>query len=181
MLNAVKRSLSFANVVAILALFLALGGTVYAAGKLNGKAIKRNSVPGNRMKSDSITGLQVNESSLGTVPSATNAANATNATNAANAQPIAFAHVSGAGVLDAANSKNVGSVFRQSEGIYCFSGLPFTPRGGQATVDAVGSSNDFAQLGVGGAGCPNTEAFVDTFDSDSGTSNDDGFYVVFYG
>jgi hypothetical protein len=178
MLNAVRRRLSFANIVAVIALFLALGGTVYAAGKLNGKTIKRSSIPGNRLKADSVTGAQVNEGSLGVVPNATNA---TNATNAVNGQPVAFAHVSSAGVLDAANSKNVGSVFRDSEGIYCFSGLPFTPKGGEATVDALGSSNDFAQLGVGSAGCPNTEAFVDTFDSDSGTSHDDGFYVVFYG
>jgi hypothetical protein len=92
-----------------------------------------------------VTGTQIKEGTLGPVPGAIHADNATradhatnaaNATDAANAQPIAFAHVSAAGVLDVANSKNVGSVFRLTEGVYCFSGLPFTPRGGQAIVDA---------------------------------------------
>jgi hypothetical protein len=181
MLNSVKRRLSFANIVAVIALFLALGGTVYAAGKLNGKTIKRSSIPGNRLKGDSVTGAQVNEASLGVVPNATNA---TNATNAANAQPIAFAHLSSAGVLDEANSKNVGSAVRDIEGVYCFSGLPFTPRGGQATVDPVGSSNQFAQFSIGGTGCSpglGAQAFVDTFDSDTGSFNDAPIYVVFYG
>jgi hypothetical protein len=42
MLNAMRRRLTFANVVAVIALFLALGGTVYAAGKISGKTIIKN-------------------------------------------------------------------------------------------------------------------------------------------
>jgi hypothetical protein len=68
------RLLSFSNVVACLALFVALGGSVYAAGKISGKQIKRNSLPGNRLKPrtlppnrikpNSLTGHQVKANSL---------------------------------------------------------------------------------------------------------------------
>jgi hypothetical protein len=74
-----------ALVISILALFIALGGTVYAASKISGKSIKPNSIPANRLKKHSLSGKQINLTKLGTVPTATNAANATNATNATNA------------------------------------------------------------------------------------------------
>jgi hypothetical protein len=80
----IAKSLSFSNVIACLALFIALGGTVYAAGKISGKQIKRSSLPGNRIKpktiqpnrikpksltgrqvkADSLTGTQINEKTL---------------------------------------------------------------------------------------------------------------------
>jgi hypothetical protein len=82
-----------AVVVAMVALVVALGGTVYAAGKINGHAVKvkslpgnrlaMGSVPGNRLKPgavgkaqlapDSITRVQIDMSALGQVPSATHA------------------------------------------------------------------------------------------------------------
>jgi hypothetical protein len=196
MLEAMRGRLTFANVVAVTALFVALGGTVYAAGKINGTTIKRNSIPGNRLKIGGVTGTQIKESTLGLVPSAThadnaihadsathadNATHAANATDAANAQPIAFAHVNANGTLDAASSKNVGTVIRGSQGVYCFGGLPFTPRGGQATMDAFGTGAT-TQFGIG-VGCnPGfaDQAFVDTFDG-TGSLVDAPFYVVFYG
>jgi hypothetical protein len=55
---------SHATLVAYLALFVALGGTVYAATKINGKSIKPKSIPGNRLKPNSVTGREVKESSL---------------------------------------------------------------------------------------------------------------------
>jgi hypothetical protein len=86
-----------AMVVASLALAVALGGTAFAgpvARLISGSTIKPRSLPGNRLKNDTLTGKQIKESSLGTVPNATSATNAThagtadsatNATNAANA------------------------------------------------------------------------------------------------
>jgi hypothetical protein len=58
------RRPSHATLVAYLALFIALGGTVYAASKINGRAIKPRSIPGNRLKANSVTGRQIKESSL---------------------------------------------------------------------------------------------------------------------
>lgn len=63
-MDRLRRSLSFANVVAVLALFFALGGTVYAAGKISGSQIKPGSMPGNRIKNKSLTAKQIKPGSL---------------------------------------------------------------------------------------------------------------------
>ncbi len=63
-MSRVKNSFSVSNVVALVALFVALGGTVYAAGKISGSQIKPNSIPGNRIKNKSLTGNQVKPGSL---------------------------------------------------------------------------------------------------------------------
>jgi hypothetical protein len=56
----IRGSLSFSNVIAVAALFFALGGTVYAAaGKISGAQIKPNSIPGNRIKPKSLTATQI--------------------------------------------------------------------------------------------------------------------------
>src|SRR5262249_59280531 len=75
-------------ILSAIALFVALGGTVYAAGKINGRSIKVKSIPGNRLKPGSVpadrlrpgvldsrpsgplTGEEIDERSLGQVPSA---------------------------------------------------------------------------------------------------------------
>jgi hypothetical protein len=95
--------------IAVLALFVALGGTVYAAKKarINGKAVKVKSLPGNRVKlrsiaanrlkpnvlrdlraaqSGQITGAEINELSLGQVPEAAHALHADTAQSAADAE-----------------------------------------------------------------------------------------------
>ena len=99
-----------AMVVACLALTVALGGTSYAAIKLpknsvGTKQLKRNAVTGPKVKAsaitspkvanDSLTGADINEASLGTVPSATNATNATNATSAGNSANLEGVPASG--------------------------------------------------------------------------------------
>jgi len=91
-----------ALLIACVALFAALGGTVYAATKINGKTIKvkslpgnrlaLGSVPGNRLKAGSIsgsslapgsiTGAQINAATIGQVPSAVHADNADSAHDA---------------------------------------------------------------------------------------------------
>jgi hypothetical protein len=58
------RTLSFSNVVACLALFIALGGSVYAAGKISGKQIKVSSLPGNRIKPRTIAGNRIKPKTL---------------------------------------------------------------------------------------------------------------------
>lgn len=86
------------NTIALLALFIALGGTTYAATALPvnsvgakqlkknaviNKKIQANAVTGAKVKNDSLTGADVLESSLGKVPSAANADHATTANTAA--------------------------------------------------------------------------------------------------
>jgi hypothetical protein len=95
--------------IALLALFVALGGTVYAANKakISGQAIKVRSLPGNRLKPGSvavnrlkpgalsalraqrsgpITGAEIDELSLGQVPNAAHAETADTAQSAVDAQ-----------------------------------------------------------------------------------------------
>lgn len=60
-----QKALSFSNIVAVLALFLALGGSVYAASnKINGRKIKPRSIPANRIKARSLTGAQIKARTL---------------------------------------------------------------------------------------------------------------------
>jgi hypothetical protein len=65
---------------ALLALVVALCGTTaagYAVGKVNGNhLVKKHSLSGNRLKPDSVTGAQVAESSLASVPHADDATRA---------------------------------------------------------------------------------------------------------
>jgi hypothetical protein len=99
------------------ALVAALGGTVYAAGKINGRTIKVKSLPGNRLAvgsvpgnrlkpgaiqgsalaPGSITGIQIDASTLGQVPSAIHADTAESARDAETA-------------LNAANAENARTV-----------------------------------------------------------------------
>ena len=57
--------LSYANVVATLALFLTLtGGAVWAARNISGKQIKKNSIPGNRIKKKTLTNDRIKKKTL---------------------------------------------------------------------------------------------------------------------
>ena len=60
----IRKMFTFSNVIAVIALFVALGGSVYAANKISGKQIKPKSIPANRLKPASITGKQVKAQSL---------------------------------------------------------------------------------------------------------------------
>jgi hypothetical protein len=64
MASVLKRGNAFANVVALLALTVSLSGGAYAAVTINGSDIQQRSIPGNRLKLDTVTGLEIKESSL---------------------------------------------------------------------------------------------------------------------
>jgi hypothetical protein len=83
--------LTYANVTATLALFIALGGTGYAASKINGKSIKKGTLPATALKKNSLTGTQINEGKLklGKVASAVSADSATHAVSADSASTAA--------------------------------------------------------------------------------------------
>lgn len=74
MLKVPRPRLNYANVVATLALFVALGGSSYAALKISGRDIQRHTITGQNIKRNSLGRLQVKESSLSAVPRALNAA-----------------------------------------------------------------------------------------------------------
>jgi hypothetical protein len=86
------RRPSPALVIACLALFVALGGTVLAATKINGKTIEVKSLPGNRLEVGSVPGnriapgslkgSQIKVDTLGEVPTAAHADSADTARRA---------------------------------------------------------------------------------------------------
>src|SRR3954466_9508678 len=59
MLAKLRKRLTFANVVSMLALFVALGGSSYAAIKVTGKNVKNSSLTGADIKNNSVTGKDV--------------------------------------------------------------------------------------------------------------------------
>ncbi|MBS1884275.1 MAG: hypothetical protein JSS97_15125 [Actinobacteria bacterium] len=61
-----RKRLTFSNTIALVALFFALGGSVYAASnKISGAQIKPKSLPGNRLKPQSVTATQIKNGSIG--------------------------------------------------------------------------------------------------------------------
>jgi hypothetical protein len=80
----IRESVTFSNVVAVLALFLALGGGAYAtvelkklkANSVGTKQLKNNAVKSAKVADNSLTGSDLDESTLGKVPSAASADNA---------------------------------------------------------------------------------------------------------
>lgn len=93
-MNGIRRHLTYANIAATLALFLALsGGIAFAAGKLaknsvGANQLKAGAVSTAKIRNGAVTGDKVQLSTLGKVPSATSADTAANATNAANAAAL---------------------------------------------------------------------------------------------
>ena len=73
-----------AMAVALTALVISMGGTAVAASHLisGDKLIKRGTLSGNRLRSHTLTGAQINLSRLGVVPAAAQAAQASNAAHA---------------------------------------------------------------------------------------------------
>jgi hypothetical protein len=86
----IKGKLNFSNVVALLALFIALGGSAYAATRLPHNSVgtnqlKKNSITAAKIRNGAITGAKIQLSTLGTVPNAAHAAAADTAASASHA------------------------------------------------------------------------------------------------
>jgi hypothetical protein len=69
-----RRRVTYANVTATLALFVALGGGAYAAAQISGREIKAHSLTERNYRANSVTGKAVKEKTLGVVPRARDAA-----------------------------------------------------------------------------------------------------------
>ena len=59
-----RLHLTYANVIATLALFIALGGSAYAAAKLTGDDIKNRSLTAEDIKRGTLTGTEIKNHSL---------------------------------------------------------------------------------------------------------------------
>lgn len=103
MISSLRSRVTYANITATLALFLALGGGAYAATALPANSvgakqlrrnavdrtkIKNNAINASKVQDDSLTGRDVQEGSLGKVKASAVADAAANATHAATAAAL---------------------------------------------------------------------------------------------
>ncbi|MGN6216377.1 MAG: hypothetical protein ACTHN7_05405 [Solirubrobacterales bacterium] len=161
-----RRRLNYANVMATIAVFAAIGGSAYAATQLpknsvGAKQLKKNAVTTAKVKDGAITGQKIKLSTLGTVPSAATAGSAGTAANAdalggkpasafAASTIVRSATVSAAGTLVAAKSDGIGpsNFLHTGEGIYCLKGLNPPPHTAVASVDLTAEQGSTVATGV---------------------------------
>lgn len=103
------RAPSPAFVISLIALFVALGGTTYAATSLpknsvGTKQLEKNAVTGPKIKNEAVTAAKINAKGL-TVPNALHATSADSATNAATATNAS--HATSADLLGGLKSQDV--------------------------------------------------------------------------
>jgi hypothetical protein len=72
-IQALRRRLSYANVMATIAVFIALGGSAYAALSITGRDVVNGSLTNRDLKANTIGGSRINESRLDRVKRARNA------------------------------------------------------------------------------------------------------------
>jgi len=73
-MSALKQRLTYANVMATMAVFIALSGSSYAALKVTGKDVRNSSLTYRDLKRNTLGGTRIKESRLGVVPRARNSA-----------------------------------------------------------------------------------------------------------
>ena len=106
-----QKKPSPAMVVSVVALVVALAGTAYAAGRINGNSIEKQSIGAGKIKHKTLTGYQINTNKLGVVPSAQRASHTywavvNNPTGAGNAT-LARASDSGITATESGGAVNV--------------------------------------------------------------------------
>jgi hypothetical protein len=72
-IDRLRRHFTYANVMATVAVFIALGGSSYAALSLTGRDVKDGSLTYRELKRNTLGGTRIKESRLGKVPRARNA------------------------------------------------------------------------------------------------------------
>ena len=186
MIRRARARLSYANVAATLALFLALGGgTALALGRnsvttrelandaVKGRNVEEGKLKNKHMKDDTLKGNKIDESSLDSpVPLADS--------------PAAFARVRADATVTEGLARDIAStnITRPSAGIYCFD-LPFAPTSVQATPRASGTPDRIASGEIAGTpdgvpNCPPTsEAEVNVYGTGGAALENGAFFVQF--
>lgn len=73
MTEKLRRRLTYANVMATLAVFIALGGSSYAAVRISGSNIENRSISARKLRHNTVGGYEIRETTLARVPRARNA------------------------------------------------------------------------------------------------------------
>jgi hypothetical protein len=142
----IRRRLTYANVIATLALFLALNVGAYAALK-----IPPNSIGSAQLKNKAVTPKKVSPSAIKLFRGKKGEKGSTGAKGlpgAAGAEgpagtAVAFAAIGAGGTTIASQTKNVAdaNITHPKSGVYCFA-LPFTPKNAVVNGSNLGGAND---------------------------------------
>jgi hypothetical protein len=148
------RRISPSLVISVVALFVALGGTSYAALKITGKNVTDGSLTSKDVKDNSLTSGDVRNGTLRrrdfrsgeltSTPGARGPAGPAGPAGAAGAagSAIAFARVAANGDVDAGASKNIAAVASPAgDGIYCLNDTAGTPKSIALTIDISGADS----------------------------------------
>jgi hypothetical protein len=165
MFTALRTRISYANVVATIALFIALGGTSYAALQLprnsvgpkqlkknavTAAKIKRNAVITAKIKSNAVTGSKINEATLEKIP------------QAAAADALSNFDYNSATVANPAGANTVGAVSCDPGQRVVGGGIKVDDVANQFIIDSYPRGTDGWQGTVGNAGgsAPNFTVIV---------------------
>ena len=174
-MKSVRKRLTYGNVISSLALFLVLaGGSALAANQLGkntvgSKQLKKNAVTSAKIKNGSVTGSKLKLSSIGKVPSASNADHATSADSAANATNAANA-VNAANAA-AVNGQNYVKVYKtlnagQTVPVASLDGFTITATCNSGNIEGIltspsGSASVVWAQGSGSGTSPNAGPFFE--------------------
>lgn len=178
------------TIAAYLALFIALGGTSYAATQLaansvGNKQLRNSAVTGAKVRNGSLSATDFRSSSL--PKGATGASGPAGATGpagptgASGSAPV-IANVVNNGTVDPATSTGLTSanITRNIQGLYCISGLSFTPRNVQITTQNGfnGAATATASLGQFGQCATGTQITIVIRQDTTGAAIDNAFFLT---
>ncbi len=188
----IRRRLTYANIVASLALFLAMGGTGYAAlslpkASVGAKQLKRSAVSSKKVKNGSLLGKDFKAGQLPAGPQGpTGPQGATGEPGSA----AAYALIVFNGTVFSPASKNVTDAnvaHTAGTGVYCIQGLPFAQRSAMATLAIPGTNESDTIVNISstysGPDCPDSfvkrTTRVTTFDISLNAPADRSFDIWF--
>ena len=192
-----RSRLTYANVIASLALFMAMSGTGYALSlpkaSVGAKQLKRGAVTAKKVKNGSLLETDFKVGQLPAGPQGPSGpAGPRGATGATGAPGSAAAHaaVSSNGTVfapAALNITNANVSHTNGTGVYCFQDLPFERRSAMAVADGFfsGEEDTVVNVAIGYAGpeCPNSftkpTTRVLTWDISLGGPRDRSFVIWF--
>jgi hypothetical protein len=165
MMSRLRKRLTYANVIASLALFLAMGGTGYALSlpknSVGTKQIKRSAVTSKKIKNGSLVSKDFKAGQLPAGPQGPAGARGPAGPQGAPGSAVAYADVaSGGGIFEPAakNLTNANIHHTAGSGVYCFQDLPFQRRSVMAASAGFfpGELDTVVNVSVGYAGpdCP---------------------------
>jgi hypothetical protein len=180
-----RRHLTFANVLSVIALFVALGGASYAAVTL-----PKDSVGPRQIKKGAVTTSKISRATRATLKGNRGPGGSIGATGATGPQgpagiqgdpgtAKAFALISSSGTVSLSQGITNVNVSRIGTGSYCIFGLAFTPQNAIATIETIATGDTISTgIGAGATACPaGTQVRAFTFNG-SNVLSDHSFFVL---